>query len=416
MIAEIAEIVGIANQVQKAASASNGLVDPGQLEASRMLFARAKSIAERAKAGIMQYPVVFSSSMLELGLVTPINKHLEVQYALFTLITAGLNPTTMTSVGNYIKNTFGSESFKSVCDAFGLESLKDVEADLKPATKDQKDNFAILAKNSMSAYESKNRSNDMSLETYGEPVIPGDVGQSGAPSMKLPGTTINANMSKASLDLGKTKTPPTIVNVQLSMGNNQNVTFPLAVKTVPHVISNEEMKTVFEYAIEDKNLLHRVVQLSSGEIAFFKDFVLQMDRAEKDTDMYRRMGRHPWYRQLIERKNLSKMKRGAQMMSIDKSVGDILPTCTLVCTKDEIAAASKMRYTFLLKNQKFLNAIVNKMFLLCLVVYDPDLDTVYFNYAGYDNPMMYHMKELKGSDGSVDLELSKAIADLVKRV
>lgn len=403
MIGDIAAVLGLANQLKDAVS-EKGLVDLSDLEAAQKLTGRIKSIAEQAKSGIMQYPIVFSSSMKELELIGPITKHLELQYALFTMITAGLNPVAMTSVGKYIETTFGAESMSEEAEE------DDVAFDIGEGDKDQKMAAMQISQNSLTAYSFGDDDEKLSLEAGGKkPKI----------TTTMTEDYINKHppqINSSSLETKIAKGAPTVINLKMKIPgiDGPAIEMPVAVKGVPHIITPDEMRLVFEYAIQDKNLLYRIVQLTSGEIKFFRDFVLQMDRAERDSKMYKKIGRYPWYRQLIERKNVARMKKLAE--SAGKPQSATLPTASFICTKDEIADAAKMRYSFLVKNPKFLKNIVDKLFLLCLAVYDPDSETIAFHFGGYENPITYSINELTSGEKNVEVELTKAIAELVKRV
>ncbi len=411
MIGDIAAVLGLANQLKDTVS-KNGLVDLSDLEAAQKLTGRIKSIAEQAKSGIMQYPVVFSSSMKELDLVAPVTKHLELQYALFTLITAGLNPVAMNSVGKYIETTFGAESMGEEADE------DDVAFDIGEGDNDQKLASMQISQNSLTAYSFGDDDEKLSLEAQ----KPGN-NRNGKANVKPAQPLTEAylrdhqpTINSTTLDTKVAKNAPTVINLKMKIPgiDGPAIEMPVAVKGVPHIITPDEMRLVFEYAIQDKNLIYRIIQLTSGEIKFFRDFVLQMDRAERDSQMYKKIGRYPWYRQLIERKNIARMKKLAE--SAGRATTSTLPTASFVCTKEEIADAAKMRYSFLVKNPKFLKNIVDKLFLLCLAVYDQDSETIAFHFGGYDNPIIYSIRELTTGEKNIELELTKAIADLVKRV
>lgn len=402
MIGDIAAVLGLANQLKDVAS-NKGLIDLADLEVAQKLTGRIKSVAEQAKSGIMQYPIIFSSSMKELNLVAPVTKHLEVQYALFSMITAGLNPMAMTSVGKYIETTFGTES------AIEEPEEDDVEFDISEGDDNQKLESLEISKNSLTAYSFGNDDNEKLALEASKPKINAKLTEGYLEKNPLP---INSSV----LDTKVAKGAPTVITLKLKLPGDGNgfIEMPVAVKGVPHIITPDEMQLVFEYAIQDKNLLYRIVQLTSGEIKFFRDFVLQMDRAERDSKMYKKIGRYPWYRQLIERKNISRMKKLAE--TAGKPQSSTLPIASFICTKDEIAEASKMRYSFLIKNPKFLKNLVDKLFLLCLAVYDQDTETIAFHFGGYDNPITYSIHELTSGEKNIEMELTKAISDLVKRV
>lgn len=428
-LGEIAAIFGVAKKVQEILGEQTTLT-PEEFAEAQKLFHDAQSIATQARKGIMMYPMLFSTAVREMELVDSIVKFQEVQYALFTLITAGLNPVSMKSVGQYVESTFGTEALLNM----PPPESTDVAYELVKPSASEVAEAKDISIASMAAYDFGDENPALSLEGDSgqfdpESMDPADINPNSGHIDTLDAKDLKKKEEKkeeskypfanGEIDSNSMKKGPTVIKLKLKIeGFQETLEAPVIVKGVAHLLNPDEMTALFEYAIRDKNVLHRWIQLTTGEIQFFKDFVFQIDQAERDTKMYTQLGRHPWYRELEQRKAMSKVKQGFNSF-IGGSTGkpNILPTATIVCTKDELALSSKMSYKFLMANPGYINNLIDKLFLLGLIIVDPDMETVAVHYAGYREPFLYTIKELKSSsETKTDTELAKAMSALIAKM
>ncbi len=391
------------------------------------LFGRVKTLAEKAREGILMYPMLLSESIRELGILPSICKYQELQYALFTMVVAGFNPIAMrgiTRVGDYINMTLAAESVSP-------EVMKDADnPDVKYAIESPKkvdvDRATQLVTDSMAAYDFGDERDDMSLEatfssaaprrvvTAAPGATPGQFSNPISSPAKQSGDKMEKSVYKSrdAIDQIEAKKGPTIVNLRVVI-QDREVVVPIIVKVVPHLLESTEIKSLFEVSLQDKNWLQRWIKLTTGEISFFKDFVLQMDLAKKNAELYKKLGRHPWIKNLEHRKMLSLIND--KFMS-DVAHTEIMPTATIVATKDEISEATKLSPQFILSHPELIYKVVDKLFLMALIVYDPDMEIFSIYYAGYTKPILYTLSEIHKADSDPSRDLIKIISNLSSKV
>jgi hypothetical protein len=156
----------------------------------------------------------------------------------------------------------------------------------------------------------------------------------------------------------------------------------------------------------------RNVRAATGELHIVRDLIFEIDKANKDKQIYNRLGRHPWFRKLIERKTASKLnpwRRGAGERSI-------LPTTTFVITKEDLVLSTKLDFSQFLKNQKLITKIMDSMFLLSIAVYEPELEQITFFYNGFKEPFTYAIKEIKKSNVDSNKDLYESLLNMSRRV
>ena len=388
-----------------------------------------KSITERARKSIFVYPVLFSSGMSDLDVDFDVSKFLELQYGIFTMLTVGLNPAVSNgTIGEYLNSisaesiegveysikTYDPNQVKSWYDMFSEEN-KDFFDEYKyvngleskggknPATTDEKldalrdaVNNQAKAIGKLAEQKAKDSKQENSMDAFDEE------------------TDIYANEIKCEAITKKlSDAAPTMIELKLKLkGYESDFKIPIALKANPHFLRSDELGALFDSAIEDKRLLTRIVKLSSGEISFFKDFLFNVDRIKRDQKLYESFGQHPWYQQFMARKEKNRAKRLGLIISslaghgkeIVSATSNYLPTASIILTVDELEKSSKMKYGFLMKNEKILWSILNHLGLLCIGVYDPRRELFSFFFNGFKKPMILQRNQMKGSSGKSDSE------------
>lgn len=212
------------------------------------------------------------------------------------------------------------------------------------------------------------------------------------------------------------KSLPTSITVNLYVGTHC-VPMTLGVKAIPHFIDSDEMQGIFRRLIDDGKLLSKIIRLRSGEITFFKDFLLGWDQIKSDQEFFQKMGRHSWYRKLLDRKLNSKYKG---LLGLKASIKqflkeqNILPTVTLVTTVNEISDAISYPYLEAVKKGK-ITKIVDSLMLLALIVYDPDRDLIHCHFNGINHPYIIPIKDLKSDKESDTVKLVEAMSKLMMK-
>ena len=393
-----------------------------------------KSITERARKSIFVYPVLFSSGMSDLETDFDVSKFLELQYGIFTMLTVGLNPAVSNgTIGEYL-NTISAESVEGV--EYSLKSYdpNQVKSWYNMFSEENKDFFeeykyvnGLEAKNNgytdlneildkVNDLEKNNKELQRSQNATADRVkkLEGDKKEFNSMDAFDEENDVFASELKADAMIKKlSDAAPTMIELKLKLkGYESDFKIPIALKANPHFLRSDELSALFDSAIEDKRLLTRIVKLTSGEISFFKDFLFNIDRIKRDQKLYESFGQHPWYQQFMARKEKNRAKRLGLILSslfgkgkeVVSATSNYLPTASIVLTVDELERSSKMKFGFLLKNEKILWSILNHLGLLCIGIYDPRREIFSFYFNGFKKPLMMSKKQMKGSSGKSDSE------------
>lgn len=394
-----------------------------------------KSITERARKSIFVYPVLFSSGMSDLETDFEVSKFLELQYGIFTMLTVGLNPAVSNgTIGEYL-NSISAESIEGV--EYSLKSYdpNQVKSWYNMFSEENKDFFEEY--NYVNGLEAKSNNGYIDLQGLNDQTnqntenikelqrsqnatakrvkdLEGDKKEFNSMDAFDEENDVFASELKADAMIKKlSDAAPTMIELKLKLkGYESDFKIPIALKANPHFLRSDELAALFDSAIEDKRLLTRIVKLTSGEISFFKDFLFNIDRIKRDQKLYESFGQHPWYQQFMARKEKNRAKRLGLILSslfgkgkeVVSATSNYLPTASIILTVDELEKSSKMKFGFLLKNEKILWSILNHLGLLCIGIYDPRRETFAFYFNGFKKPLMMSKKQMKGSSGKSDSE------------
>lgn len=434
-------MLGFGSLVELSKISEQAGVDEDVDAAAKRLLGKVESIASMAKKSIMEYPVIVSYQLADSkDTVFKIVKTLELYYAQFTMMSAGLNPVVQgRSVGAHLGRFAGEDLKVFATENIGGIILKDVYdiSDIKnsinipvnvssngkmelgynitkTSTEDlQKMEFLWnkLIKNE-TVYKFVESKAKQGLEArddiLSEPGLDQIDSVDGRDNVKISSVGAVDKITQEQFKKFLGAAHPTMVNITLYIGeSNKSVTISLAVKAMPHFVGKEELDALFTAVFENQKKHFRWLQLKSGEISFFKDYILNMDRIAKDKKLYASLGRHPWYRRLLERKNKSIFQAILSILPVVKNFiidKKTLPTCTLLVSATEMAY-SNLSFHYMLKNGKHIKKIMDELMLLSLIVYDREAELIYFIFNGFTNPLIYRPEDLssgKSSDSDSD--------------
>lgn len=341
----------------------------------KKLFAETNSITKMAKKSLMTYPAIFSENIIASNedLMFAICNFLEIRYAVFTMIAIGMDPVFA-----------GTDPSKHIMKFYSEESDNLIE----------KDNIKYNAKINISTESFKIPLDHLKEYNYSIE----------AANRRGKNNTSSSNVKLTKIEQKAKSSDPTVIQVKLKMGQGQHeVEFPLSIKVIPRFITDEESSQIFSYLKEDKPIT-TFVKLLSGEISLFKDIIFQINRAKSDKKLYSRLGRHPWFRQLLERKNSRRISNFLNFLNHKPS--DVLPMCALVVTKDEIEKGYGNLWSKIKKNEE--SSIINKLMLLCLCVVDTTTSIVEFSFHSFKDNDIYKidtlLKEFSNKGKDKDLE------------
>lgn len=211
--------------------------------------------------------------------------------------------------------------------------------------------------------------------------------------LEVPSAAFNKFHESVEKRIGKSL--PTSVTVDLYVGEHR-IPISLAVKAIPHFIDSVEMKGMFKRCVEGERILSKIIRLRTGEISFFKDFLFNWKDIKEDQEFFQKMGRHPWYRKLLDKKINSTAKGIFGLINSLKNLlkdQNVLPTVTLVTTVNEISDAISFPYFDAVKRGK-VQKILDSLMLLALIVYDQDRDVIHCHFNGIPHPYIIPIKDL----------------------
>jgi len=408
---------------------------PEDVAVAASLFQKAKSIAERASRYVMEYPVAVTSTIAKADIYLAIAKRIEFDCARFVLLASGLNPIIRNgTIETHINNLMTS-----------YESFSGWNVSVTPATHDAITQAKIYMMNeyTQEAYHSFDDDNylksiekssypDKEVYTDDDPQMHGSAPQDpNNPSPKYSGKIVESKMGTNPNVLNDVlknigKMAPTIITVKLIIdsAHGKEIDIPLVIKATPQVLNQEDVQHLLLNVNTPGKRLQNFIKLTSGQIRFFKDFILAEEDAEKDALKARTLGTTPLFRQLMSAKNRYKIKNIRDHIPIlkrfigGKNQKD-LPMCTVIVTAEELYKAYNLNFEYLLTSKKIIKNIIDTYMLLGFGVVDEIMDRLVLFYAGedtyYDLQLSEVIKNIKSGKSTVENDLVKSLTKIIDR-
>jgi len=351
-------------------------------------FGKMNSITKMAKDAVMSYPVIFSEAVAGSNdeLVIAISRYLETQYGIFTMVAMGLNPVLDTNDARDHIIKYYTEEGEDIT----VPGIDEQDPVISLSADDGSDDVELSLIND----ERKTRKmseEDLKFYKYSNEAIQKKAMKtSGLGKKDKDDDYVNVKFKK--LEQKARMSDPTMINIKFKMENGTPLEIPLAVKAMPRIITTAESERIFQYLREGK-VIPTLIKLMSGEVSLFKDIIFQVDNASKDKELYAKLGRHPWFREVFKRKTNRKINGIVQLLPVFKdfirSPQEIMPICSLVVTKDEIERGYGSIWSKIKDNNE---KLMDKMMLLCICVVDTTTSVVEFDFYG-----MKHTTVMKAS-------------------
>ena len=393
-------------------AADSGLLDSNFDKYSKM-GKQYSSISKRASEGTLQFPVLISSS-IDIETAQNISKALERNYSTFAQIAFSHSPT-----DTYNANWDTSKYLTKFHQNIGTKTDKN---DIVNALNSMMDSYNCIENDQMvilgATYESATmkikadnkeqlfdvmehlrhdilnnkytpkseviynfRDNELNKKYNGTPVKEDNnvyVGMNKpAKSVDLSKDILKDNDVKKSNELVATTL---YIRVRLVNDKNEDmgvVDFIVGIKCIMHPVKSNDMVINMVNACRNNNKVFNFLRWTTGEISFFKDFLLNMKEIKTDVVAHK-SGASPWWLTLKRRKSLATMK---DSMFIGKR---ILPNATIVLSSEEVEFI-KTEYGYDLFNPIFFNKIMSTYFLLGFVIVDSASQVAHFLYEDQDN-------------------------------
>lgn len=183
---------------------------------------------------------------------------------------------------------------------------------------------------------------------------------------------------------------PTTIDVHVYRnfgdGDTQVVHILFGVKTICHKVPAYEMINTVVNTINNKRGLFRFIQWTTGEIKFFKDYLLNIDEIRENVKNSKK--NKGWFTRLRDQSILARIKRSS------RAKNQIIPNSTFVLTMNEVEFINNT-YNINLLNENEINKIISAFNLLGFVIVDNAAEVVYFAFDGMDDLQTYSYRELE---------------------
>ena len=151
------------------------------------------------------------------------------------------------------------------------------------------------------------------------------------------------------------------------------IDFVMGIKATMHPVSSEEVVINIARGIKNENTFFNFIRWTTGEISFFKDFVLSINELKIDAiNTGSKSSR--WWTMLKRRKGAAKIKNAL-------SNNRLLPNATIVITQEE-SDMIKNQYGYDLEKTSIAYKLMENYFLISFVIVDPALQRVKFLFDG----------------------------------
>ena len=181
----------------------------------------------------------------------------------------------------------------------------------------------------------------------------------------------------------------------------------IGVKGTLHPIPSNEMLLNLSRGLVNDDTFFNFMRWTTGEISFFKDFVLAMDTLKTDASNDSNKV-SPWWSMLKRRKALARIKGNILP-------NKILPNATIVITEEEVLML-KERYGYDLNNREYIFKLMRAYFLIAFVIVDPSLQRARFLFDGKYEFETYTYETLKREQSGDDQKFKEMINLLGRRM
>lgn len=398
-------------------AADEGLLDETVASKYKARGKHYSSISKRASEGTLQFPVLISSS-IDIETAQNISKALERNYSTFAQIAFSHAPTDNWNknwtAADYLKNFHQNTGIKtsrhditdainSIMDSYNVYEDNDIiifEATYNSATaninaKNKEQLFDVMEHLRHDILNNKYipkteviyNFKDKNLNHKYNNIVTEDV------NVPLDTTKINKTKMSKSIDLTKdmlkdndvkksNELVATTLHVRIRLVNKEDedmgvVDFIVGIKCILHPVKTNDMIINMVNACRNDNKVFNFLRWTTGEISFFRDFLLNIDEIKTDVTGFK-TGSSPWWSALKRRKSLARLKDTA---FIGKQ---ILPNATIVISAEEVEFI-KSEYGYDLYNPVFFRKIMNHYFLLGFVIVDNSSQIAHFLFEDQEN-------------------------------
>ena len=170
---------------------------------------------------------------------------------------------------------------------------------------------------------------------------------------------------------------PTTLAVSLNVKEHGNfggtVNFVVGIKTILHPVTSDEMIRNLVLGCKNSSKFFKFLKWTTGEIKFFKDFLLNV--TDIRTDVLNTMSNKEsgWWTALKRRRQISDLKR--------RFGQGLMPNAAITLSMDEVQLI-RSNYGYDLTDPKLVTKIMSDYFLLSFIIVDPSQELAMFLFDG----------------------------------
>jgi hypothetical protein len=363
------------------------------------------SIKYRAKNLIAQYPILYSDNVSS-STVQLLNKALEHEYVnLIRLLVQNVGAddnfaSTSQFLGNFHQNIYSDRNLdpglnESMVNIALKEANKELLTPIEEDLNARSLNEATITKEHKALLEAGKGDKDKPKDDHSEGV-----------------KSSEAKIDKVEITKANELTP-TSVSSDISYikdGVKFDKTINFGVKCVAHLLNSKDIEQYLPNSVITKTPIMRAIQWTTGEIKFFKDFLLNVDEI-KDLANKNNSRDTFWWRKLQELSRVSKMHPFLKSFALKlngKNSGKVkapIPITTMVITKENVDNIKFKHGIDLLNKPAFAYKIMRNFFLMTFIVVDESIETVYMYNEETKNFSTYSFKALEGHSKQKNLDI-----------
>lgn len=383
--------------------------------------ARKGSIKYRSKDLIAQYPVLFSDNLTS-HTVQLVNRALEHEYVnILKLLIQNDGADNFQNTGSYLKGYHQNISHDANLNSYLSKSSDELE---------KRFSESVITENDIRDANNKlleSFSSDLNLRVLNEATV--DKEFKGLLEAEDKKDTKENKDDKKSQEMESSAKPkidtteikkanelmPTNVSVEIDYTKgdklvHKNITF--GVKCVAHLLDSQDIEYFLPNTVITKTPIMRMIQWTSGEIKFFRDFLFSLDEIKKTAIKTNDRNKF-WWRKL---QTISKVAHARPSLFALKGKGNIqkpIPTATMVISKDNVDNIRHKHGIDLLAKPSFVRKIMRNYFLMTFIVVDESIETVYIFNEDTNDFSHYSFKSLEGFSKQKNIDI-KDIYSLLK--
>lgn len=395
-----------------------------------------KSLSKASMDGTLNFPVIVSNA-LSIEDASLVSKSLERQFASFTLTLMTMNPylytmggkataanyinkfhqnvdtrTDATDIHNAISNLMTESAIQLGLDDY--DAMSEVSERILYKVYENVNHSGINAENIRYSYTIEDVTESSILNNFANrsSVLEADGGIK-VDTAKITDNEVEINIDAKDLDMSKlgreigramprggsgggdrrqfnhmdvssdykkaNELVPTLLHMRIFPIDSKTKTelppidFVMGIKCTMHPVASDEVVINVARGIKNENTFFNFIRWTTGEISFFKDFVLSLN--ELKIDAINTSGRSSrWWTMLKRRRSSAKIKNAL-------SSNRLLPNATIVITQEE-ADMIKTQYGYNLENASIAYKLMDNYFLMSFVIVDPALQRVKFLFDG----------------------------------